>query len=100
MSDLSTNQVTTVTGLRLRWYAACEITVGGIPLPIYLVLGGLILGFYLAGAITNGSGKYICLYQGNNFTIFRRKIRVIKLNTIRLRPGQTGLRRPHFLKFL
>lgn len=42
---------TEVTGWRKQWYGACMISVGAVPLPIYLVLGGLIMGFTLAGAV-------------------------------------------------
>lgn len=47
------HQAATTTGFRAQWYRWCDIAIGGIPLPIYVMLGALILGFYLAGAITN-----------------------------------------------
>ncbi len=40
-----------VNGWRKKWYSACNLNIGAIPLPIYLLMGGLILGFTLAGKV-------------------------------------------------
>jgi malate:Na+ symporter len=38
---------------RDTWYRWCEISIGGIPLTIYVILGALIAGFHFTGKITN-----------------------------------------------
>jgi malate:Na+ symporter len=80
ISAANANQPIAASGWREEWYRWCGITVGMIPLPAYILLGVLIIGFAWSGHITKEISMFMaitaffgatCAALGKNLPFFK-----------------------------